>query len=450
MSDNCLLLNKTNKEIYLVDTHLQTVRICLGERKGCVIRPGIWTISVDTGERDRFTENRLVEFLLLRRRFSVSIHGVMKQSADDRSAEDERGAKRQKLDGGRMKSRMVQIKDSSPKQSEHLSVAGSHQLLPAPREVVNRAVVPILDLTDGETALIRAPEVNLADTMGTYRLQRIEKMGNTGGAGVFSCQRSGIPEILVAKVLFCPDHRAMSDVRRVTDMWMQEKTMLEGLEHKNIVSLKGVDARFLAIYLEYLPSSLRRGPGSTPIGPSDARKILCDMSSALAYLSRRGIVHHDIKPQNITYSAERGAVLIDFGMAASVTDPDEQGGSPHFYPPEYVDEKLGTRGLPGDIWALGVTMLYILRKLSANFFRRDIYLRDLRDLGSRSWTAFQDLLQEIARVRKQLNVEDVVENLIFQMLEPNVKRRVSAADIEVALRRSHAPTEVDDDADGND
>ncbi|OTA05955.1 hypothetical protein A9Z42_0066720 [Trichoderma parareesei] len=441
MSDNCLLINKADKDIYLVDLNFQAVKTCLKEKEGRVIRPGIWTISVDSGERDRFTEDRLVEILLLRRRFSVSIHGVIQQEAGDGSDDDGRGAKRQKLDDGKMKSRMVEVPDSSPKQKEHLSVSDNRQLLPAPRQIVNADVVSLLDLADGETALVQAPEVNLTDAMGRYRLKRIQEISDKRAAGVFSCQRSGVSEILVAKVVCCQKHQTMSGLVRVIEMWMQEKTMLEGLEHRNIVSLKGVDARFLAIYLECLPSSLQKGFQSSSMKPSEAKRILCNVSSALAYLSRREIVHHDIKPANITYSAKRGAVLIDFGMAASVTDSRTMGGTPHFVPPEYVDARIGSRGPPGDVWALGVTMLCVLRKLAASVFKRDIDMGQLRHEWSRSRAAFEDLLQDIASAREQLNLEDVVEKTIFQMLDPDHEKRVSAADIELALGRSRALTE---------
>ncbi|PTB78016.1 kinase-like protein [Trichoderma longibrachiatum ATCC 18648] len=448
MSDNCLLINKAEKAIYVVDLNLQAVRTCLREKEGRVVCPGIWTISVDTGERDRFNENRLVEFLLLTRRFTVSIHGVIEQAADDLAAGDDRGAKRQKLDDGKMKSRKVQATDPSRKQTEHLSIAESRPTLPAPRQVVNRAVVPLLDLRDGETALIQAPEVNLTDQMGSYRLQRIQEISDRQAAGVFSCQRSGISETLVAKILCCQNHPRLLDLRRLMELWMQEKTMLEGLEHKNIVSLKGVDARFFAIYLECLPSSLRRGPQSPSIGRSDAWRILHDISSALTYLARRGIVHHDIKPQNITYSVDRGAVLIDFGMAASVTNTDEQGGTPHFVPPEYLIKDKRSRGLAGDVWALGVTMLCILRKLPRNVFKRHIFLWELLDEKSQSFAAFGDLLQDIASARKQLDLEDMLEKLVFQMLDPDRERRISATAIELALKDSRALTEGNDDADG--
>jgi serine/threonine protein kinase len=86
---------------------------------------------------------------------------------------------------------------------------------------------------------------------------------------------------------------------------------------RNIVSLKAFDGRAFALYLEHLPPSLN-AVRESPFDLSDAKTILHDISSALAYLSKQEIIHYDIKPANIAYSPGRGAVLMDFGMADSV------------------------------------------------------------------------------------------------------------------------------------
>lgn len=67
-------------------------------------------------------------------------------------------------------------------------------------------------------------------------------------------------------------------------------------------------------------------------------------------------------PANITYSPQRGAVLIDFEMATFTTGDTSSGGTPWCLPPEFVDS-YKNRGAPGDIWALGMTMLYVLGKI---------------------------------------------------------------------------------------
>ena len=96
-----------------------------------------------------------------------------------------------------------------------------------------------------------------------------------------------------------------------------------------------------ALYVECLPPSLNHGLDSL-FTTSDARTTLGDMSSALEYLSIHGIVHNDKKPANITYSPERGAVLIDFGIATRDGDRRSNGGTPWYLPPEFV-YKIPTR-----------------------------------------------------------------------------------------------------------
>src|SRR5436190_18817354 len=120
------------------------------------------------------------------------------------------------------------------------------------------------------------------------------------------------------------------------------------------MGLKGFDGRLFAIYLEPLPRSLVRLNDFLFIA-SDARTVLEDMSSALDYLCEQRVVHNDIKPANIAYSPQRGAVLLDFGLAGEADVQAGEGGSPWYVPPEFAAD-ASARGAPGVVWALGVTM----------------------------------------------------------------------------------------------
>ena len=79
------------------------------------------------------------------------------------------------------------------------------------------------------------------------------------------------------------------------------------------------------------------------------------MASAVAYLHRQGYMHNDIKPYNIMWTYNRGAVLVDFGLDRGASH-SLNGGTPWYVPPEWAVR--GERGITSDIWALGVTMLY--------------------------------------------------------------------------------------------
>lgn len=114
-----------------------------------------------------------------------------------------------------------------------------------------------------------------------------------------------------------------------------------------------IDAPSLSSYIE------SNGNPYCNLNSADARRVLLDMTDAINFIHRKGITHNDIKPFNIAYSRERRAVLLDFGLAT--TGSVHSNGTRWYVPPEYATR--GTRGPPGDIFALGVVLLFLLRKI---------------------------------------------------------------------------------------
>jgi serine/threonine protein kinase len=176
---------------------------------------------------------------------------------------------------------------------------------------------------------------------------------------------------VVAKVL-----KPTGSAKSAATMWLRESSIHSKLSAgglPTIVQLLGLDARVHSLYLEDIaaPSLAQRawrGPNDCFLGTTtDARRVLDDMASALAFVHDNGITHNDIKPGNILFSAARGAVLIDFGLSSDSTHASvaatQTAGTPWYVPPEFrVNPKTG-RGPPGDVWALGVVMLYLRRRL---------------------------------------------------------------------------------------
>ena len=192
------------------------------------------------------------------------------------------------------------------------------------------------------------------------------------------------------------------------------------------MSLKSLDGRLFALYFESLPSSLNRGLNS-PFAPSDANTILRDMSSALAYLKLEGIAHNDIKLANITYSLQRGAVLIDFGLATAIDEPMSTGGTPWYMPPEFA-HGTGSRNVSGDIWALGVTMLYVLRKITLpDRIGKGWLIRDVFEKASDACRKMDAWLTEVEDARKHLDHANLIERQVYKMLDTRIDSRVQAA-----------------------
>ncbi|KAK3897293.1 kinase-like domain-containing protein [Staphylotrichum tortipilum] len=162
------------------------------------------------------------------------------------------------------------------------------------------------------------------------------------------------------------------------------------------------------------------------------------MSSALSYLHTQKVVHNDIKPGNITYSPERGAVLIDFEIATSATDGLARGGMPWYLPPEFVNSPKN-RGAPGDVWGLGTTLLYVLGKIGLPEKTVGVWLMhevaDRRKKEARE--KMFNWLDSVAVKRQELDCNmDRAQGLVYRMLENEPESRIRAEQVSAALNNA--------------
>lgn len=145
------------------------------------------------------------------------------------------------------------------------------------------------------------------------------------------------------------------------------------------------------------------------------------------------IIHNDIKPANITYSPERGAVLINFKMATSGTGDLARGGTLWYLPPEFV-ESPGNRSALGDVWGLGVTLLYVLGKICLLEKTVEAWLmHEVVDEKKEARTKMVAWLDSVAVKRQQLDCADRVQELVHQMLKNEPESRVRAEQISAAF-----------------
>ena len=192
--------------------------------------------------------------------------------------------------------------------------------------------------------------------------------------------------------------------------------------------LDGHDSRFLALYMENIDApSLDQYPCDTMTTAHQTR-VLHDVSNALYYIQQQGFVHHDIKPANILFSPARGAVVIDFGLSAALTDRTvHDGGTPWYLPPEFLGR--GTRGTPGDIYALGVVMLYVIGRLPLPERHHGNLWWRIRDAlvpnsdAARVMASWQDVVEQASR-RLETSASKL-EDLVRRMLVRERLQRVA-------------------------
>jgi serine/threonine-protein kinase len=158
-----------------------------------------------------------------------------------------------------------------------------------------------------------------------------------------------------------PSHLARTAESR--ERFVREARTAARLNHPHIVPIFSVAEReqlvfFVMSYVEgeTLGERLRR---LGPLPPAEATRVLREVAWALAYAHGHGIVHRDVKPDNILLEAGTGRALVtDFGIAhvdthdRPVTDPGKIMGTAHFMSPEQAaNEPVDGRS---DLYSLGV------------------------------------------------------------------------------------------------
>ena len=168
----------------------------------------------------------------------------------------------------------------------------------------------------GRDALARAGDGGEALVLGRYRVVRPLGAGATGrvllATDVFREREVAL------KILHVP---ASDQGRDAFLRFEREASIARGLSHPNVVHLEAFHPEVPAIVLEYLPGGtleerLARAETAGSLLPlADVRSVVRDVLRGLEYAHGRGVVHRDVKPANVLFSATGEAKLGDFGTA---------------------------------------------------------------------------------------------------------------------------------------
>ncbi len=145
----------------------------------------------------------------------------------------------------------------------------------------------------------------------------------------------------------------------------REARSAAALNHPHIATLyafeRDGDSSFIAMEL-VTGGSVRDRLADGPLPVAEAVAIARDIAGALALAHRRGIVHRDVKPENLMFDGDDIVKLMDFGLARAaqasrMTMTGSTLGTAAYMPPESVQEGAEA---PGDVFALGVTLYEML------------------------------------------------------------------------------------------
>ena len=142
----------------------------------------------------------------------------------------------------------------------------------------------------------------------------------------------------------------------------QESQFAANLSHPRVIKIGEIGREGMLVYfaMELYPASLATALANGPLPEAQLLGIIRDVAEALSFAHGQGVVHRDIKPDNILLTPDGRAVVTDFGIARAVsgyvsaTGVNMTIGTPHYLSPEQAQG----RPLDGrsDLYSLGITL----------------------------------------------------------------------------------------------
>ena len=311
---------------------------------------------------------------------------------------------------------------------------------PPPPRPPRDGVGPPAEAADGDDPLVTDLRAYLEQSLGgAYALER--ELGGGGMSRVFVARDHSLGRTVVVKVL-PPELAAAISVER----FKREIMLSAALQHPNIVPVlsAGNTDRLPYFVMPFVEGeSLRVRLGRGPLSVREAVSVMKDVARALSYAHGRGVIHRDIKPDNIIISGAT-ATVTDFGVAKAVAAsragparaeaaPRTPGGStithagvslgtPMYMAPEQAAADPNTDHR-ADIYALGIVAYEML--VGAPPFQ-----------GRSPQALLAAQLTELPRPisQRRYGVPAALEQLIMQCLEKNpADRPRNAGDMVRAL-----------------
>ena len=189
------------------------------------------------------------------------------------------------------------------------------------------------------------------------------RIAHGGMATVYRATDTRLDREVALKVMHAELARDEEFVRR----FIGEAKSVARLSQQNVVAVydQGADGPFLYLTMEYVPGrtlkQLLRDSGR--FSPATAMEIMSGVLGGLAAAHASGIVHRDVKPENVLVTADGRVKVADFGLARalSVAGHTRAGlliGTVAYVPPEQVTG--GTTGPRGDVYSAGVMLFELL------------------------------------------------------------------------------------------
>jgi serine/threonine protein kinase len=237
-----------------------------------------------------------------------------------------------------------------------------------PRCLMEQAAVP-LEWAEGAPTtppggFVAPAPARLAPLFG--QLEVLELLGQGGMGAVYKARQVKLDRLVALKVL--PPAAALGP--GFAERFEREARALARLSHPHVIAVYdfGEVQGLYYLVMEYVDGvNLRQAMAEGKLSPPQALALVGQLCSALQYAHETGVVHRDVKPENVLLDRQGRVKVADFGLAKLVgpaqagrlTGTAQAMGTPHYMAPEQWERPLEVDHR-ADIYSLGVVFYELL------------------------------------------------------------------------------------------
>jgi len=190
----------------------------------------------------------------------------------------------------------------------------------------------------------------------------LHMIGEGGTARVYLASREDDDEPLVVKIL----RQEIVLNKKALERFMEEYAMVERIQSRHVARILGHGNYENHAYLvmEFFEGGdLMKRLAGKPVPPGEALRFFRELMFALGDIHEKGILHRDLKPQNLMFRQDGSLAIVDFGIAKNIAAADRTGqgeilGTPRYMSPEQVQGRA--LDLRTDIYSAGVLLFQML------------------------------------------------------------------------------------------
>jgi tRNA A-37 threonylcarbamoyl transferase component Bud32 len=198
---------------------------------------------------------------------------------------------------------------------------------------------------------------------GDYEL--LEEIARGGMGVVYKARQSSLKRIVAVKMIRSGELASEAEVQR----FRTEAQAAAQLQHPNIVAIHEIGEYEGRHYfsMDFVEgTNLTQTAGGRPVAPRSAAEWLKAIAEAVQFAHQRGVLHRDLKPQNIMLDAAGRPRVTDFGLAknlagdSTLTRTGAVMGSPSYMSPEQARGRNDLVGPVSDVYSLGAILYELL------------------------------------------------------------------------------------------